>query len=118
MTRFISALILIALILVFSAFAIINRTMIEVHFDFWTLIGGVGTGLESESGNSFFVFEVPLYIIAFISGLIGMFVGMLLPLMNFFRKKRLAFQHKMRQPIKAPPIVAAPAKPQSSIDIA
>lgn len=112
--RFISALILFVLILIFSAFAIINRTIVEIHFDFWNLLNSTRTGFEPAIENSFFVFEVPLYITVFVSVLVGMLFGMLLPLMNFFRDKSLAFQQKIRQPTKVPSVVNEPNQTQST----
>ncbi len=98
MLRLFSALILFALILFFSLFAISNRSFVEVRFNFWDLISVSGVG-----SDTIFIFEMPLYLVAFAAALLGMFVGMLLPIMNFFRKQGKALQEKMRQPIKAPP---------------
>lgn len=98
MLRLMVALILFALILIFSTFAVINRAFVVVHFDFWNLL------LDVQSiENNPFVFQVPLFIIAFVAGLLGMIIGALLPALGFVRKKRLAYQKKINQPIQAPP---------------
>jgi uncharacterized integral membrane protein len=109
MLRFIVALILLVLILIFSLFAIINRAPVVVHFDFWHLL------LETKGqAQSAFVFQVPLFIIVFVASLLGMLVAMLFPLMGFVRKQRLAYRNKVNQPIKAPPPLEPPPPPPPS----
>lgn len=101
MLRLLSAVLLLALILIFSVFAIANREIVVVGFDFWNLTSGT---VDSEGlRSSPFLFEVPLYLVVFIAGLLGLFIGMLLPFLGFVRRTRLQLKKKLEKPVAAPP---------------
>ena len=99
MLRLISASMLLIVMLIFSVFAIINRDLVRVNFDFFSLFD-----MDVSQPQAFLVIEAPLFLIVFAAVLIGMCVGMLLPLMNFFRKKSRALQEKLNQPLAPPPL--------------
>ena len=48
------------------------------------------------------IFEVPLFLVIFCSALVGLGVGMLLPIMNFFQKKgKQAAQRRLERQVSA-----------------
>ena len=85
MTRLISALIFLVLMVAFAGFAVINREIVRVNFDF----------LSPQ--EELLSFEAPLFLVILGAGLIGMALGVILPLLDLLRKKQMAWREKLWQ---------------------